>query len=145
MGRRRLESPTRFGWVKFPPKPFFVIFMPLKDKQALSAYQTYWKRMHPEVVRYYRDNFRKKILAMYGGKCACCGYSDLDKKVQSKSFLQIDHINGGGAGHVHQIGSHSQFYSWLHKELRPGFRVLCACCNAGIEPGQDKCELHLHA
>jgi hypothetical protein len=62
----------------------------------------------------------------YGGICACCGESEL-------SFLQIDHINGGGRKHRKEIKSWggANFYRWLEKRGFPeGYQVLCANCNS---------------
>ncbi len=84
---------------------------------------------------------RKEILVHYGGKCACCGYSDLEKRVRGRSFLQIDHISGGGSKHHKEITTN--LYSWLKKSGFPvGFRVLCGACNTSMEYGEPICEFH---
>ena len=65
---------------------------------------------------------RSVVIKAYGGKCVCCGETELD-------FLCIDHINGGGAKHKKEVGN---LYSWLRKEEYPaGFQVLCWNCNHG--------------
>ena len=76
---------------------------------------------------HYNQRRRRKIeaIAAYGGKCACCGESELQ-------FLCIDHINGGGNKHRATIkGGSLNFYRWLKRNGYPyGFRVLCWNCNA---------------
>lgn len=62
-------------------------------------------------------------VARYGGRCACCGETELD-------FLSIDHINGGGKKHMAKIGFGSGFYYWLKRNGYPsGYQVLCFNCN----------------
>lgn len=66
---------------------------------------------------------RIKAIQIYGGKCACCGESEI-------SFLDIDHINNDGASHRRKVGR-SKIERWLKKNKYPeGFQVLCANCNA---------------
>jgi predicted RNA-binding Zn-ribbon protein involved in translation (DUF1610 family) len=85
-----------------------------------------------------RQNLQlKKQQAMdaYGGKCACCGESQV-------VFLTIDHINNDGAKHRREIGkpSGSNFYSWLNRQYYPeGFQVLCWNCNAGKQLNEGIC------
>lgn len=48
-----------------------------------------------------------------------------------EEFLTIDHIEGGGNKHRHDIGGN--FYRWLRQnKYPPGFRVLCMNCNFAI-------------
>jgi hypothetical protein len=74
---------------------------------------------------------RVSILMKYGGKCECCGESDLDK-------LCIDHINGGGKEAcklLSPIGNEGSGRLKLYKILNDSprldneYRVLCANCN----------------
>src|SRR5437879_10370431 len=44
------------------------------------------------------EKVRTKVLMYYGGKCACCGYDDLKKRLFGRGFLQIDHIDGAKSG-----------------------------------------------
>jgi hypothetical protein len=65
------------------------------------------------------------VIGYYGGKCACCGQSEL-------IYLTIDHINGGGNAHAREIGRGVALYRWLRRYGFPeGFQVLCANCNHG--------------
>jgi len=73
----------------------------------------------------YRQIIKQQTIRAYGGKCACCGVSEIE-------FLTIDHINGGGEKHRASIGKvgGSPFYRWLKNNDYPkGFRVLCWNCN----------------
>ncbi len=92
---------------------------------------------------------RMEVLQHYSGletpECKCC-------KEQMFEFLQIDHIEGNGAGHRRSIGmaqgdlnqvakqkergkislGGNGFIYWLKKNNFPeGFQVLCANCNLG--------------
>jgi hypothetical protein len=74
----------------------------------------------------YRREQKKKVIDFYGGKCLCCGISNID-------FLSIDHINGGGNKHRKEIGvsAGNTFYRWLIRNNFPdGFRTLCYNCNS---------------
>lgn len=89
-----------------------------------------WRKSSPEKLQaqYDRHNarmreFRKEVLAAYGGRCACCGESTFE-------FLSIDHVNNDGAQHRRQVGQSSAVYRWLKKNGYPeGFQVLCFNCN----------------
>src|SRR3954447_13942631 len=57
----------------------------------------YWRikyRANPEHYRRYKRQYnrqrRLRVLAMYGGKCECCGTAHHE-------FLCVDHINNDGA------------------------------------------------
>lgn len=78
---------------------------------------------------------KARVIAEYGGKCACCGEVTL-------AFLTMDHIANNGAEHRREIGGSRSIYWWLIKhEFPDGFQVLCWNCNAakhlvGICPHQ---------
>jgi hypothetical protein len=90
------------------------------------------------------EKLRKEVLTHYGGKCTCCGYDNIDKKIHGKSFLEIDHINGDGNKHRQELArAGDNLYNWLRKNNYPlGFRVLCRACNNAMEPGNTICEIH---
>lgn len=115
--------------------------LPLKD---CSIGHKNWYKRHQSIVAEAGRRLRKEVLLNYGGKCACCGFDNLDFTVYSQGFLQIDHIWGGGRKHIlqiHRIGSN--FYTWLKKNLFPsGYRVLCKSCNVSMLPGEPICEYH---
>lgn len=64
----------------------------------------------------------------YGGKCACCGESNV-------VFLTIDHIDGSGAKHRKKIFGKARggtdFYRWLKNKDYPkdNYQILCFNCN----------------
>jgi len=88
-----------------------------------------------------REKLRLEVLNHYGGKCACCGFDDINKRIRHQSFLGIDHINGDGRKHIKSL--HSRFYIWLRKNNYPvGFRILCHPCNIAMNIGENICELH---
>lgn len=71
-----------------------------------------------------RRNLKIAAISFYGGKCTCCGETELD-------FLTIDHVNGGGR--QHRKITQNQTYVWLKKNKYPtGFRVLCWNCNCAV-------------
>jgi len=76
----------------------------------------------------YRD-LRKEVLFHYGGKCVCCGQTEM-------AFLVVDHTEGDGCIHQTPKGTRycgAQLYRWLKRNGFPeGFRVLCADCNTAM-------------
>ena len=72
----------------------------------------------------YRARLKARVIAAYGGVCACCGES-------IPEFLTIDHIHGGGDAHVKSIGGASKLYRWLELNGFPkdAFQLLCFNCN----------------
>lgn len=96
-------------------------------------------------------NRKKLVINYYGGKCECCSETCL-------TFLNIDHIMGGGNKHRAEIANfkgekphcNSKVYNWIVRNGFPdGFRVLCFNCNwsvflcNGICAHKDPDALHL--
>ncbi len=105
-------------------------------------YHATHKQEAKEWNREYHQRQRTIVLDSYGGKCACCGYSDVSKRVRGLGYLQIDHIAGGGRK-MRYLGYGYGLYRYLIKNNFPsGYRVLCGACNAAIEYGAEKCEAH---
>lgn len=78
---------------------------------------------HLKSFENFHRRLRKRVLEMYGGRCACCGVSDWE-------FLAIDHVNGGGRKHLLTFDNRlHRYYKWLLEERREGFQVLCQNCN----------------
>lgn len=103
-----------------------------------------YREKHPERIREFakqsNERLRLEALKAYGGICECCGWNDLTTKLYGRTFLCIDHIDGGGRQHRKQVGN---IYQWLKNNNYPnGFRVLCAGCNSAMVPGEKKCLLH---
>jgi hypothetical protein len=98
-------------------------------------------REHPEFhsaraarVKAERVALRERVLAAYGGKCACCGEDE-------PIFLAIDHKNGGGSKHREQFRTSEQFYKWLEANGYPSdeYQCLCANCNWGKHANGGTC------
>ncbi|MFA5706889.1 MAG: HNH endonuclease [Candidatus Neomarinimicrobiota bacterium] len=65
---------------------------------------------------------RKRVLAAYGGKCACCGETEW-------KFLSLDHVDNDGAEHRRKIGQ-SRIYEWAEDNGYPdNLQLLCYNCN----------------
>jgi len=80
--------------------------------------------------RAYLLRARLACLYHYGRACACCGEREI-------SFLQIDHVNGGGRRHREEVGN---LYAWLRRNGFPeGFQTLCANCNWGKHLNDGVC------
>ena len=74
-----------------------------------------------------KERYKLKLLVIshYGGKCACCGETNID-------LLTIDHICGGGRKQFTKTGRGTHFYQWLKNNNFPlGHQVLCWNCNCG--------------
>lgn len=71
-----------------------------------------------------RLRWKQETVDHYGGKCACCGETEL-------VFLTFDHVDGGGRKHreSEKIGGH--LLLWLRRNGHPAnFQVLCWNCNS---------------
>ena len=80
-----------------------------------------FRKMTPVYKRYKED-----VVAAYGGKCACCGVSEI-------SFLCVDHIKRDGSKERKRLGTSGAgpaFYRRLKKLGYPKrYQVLCMNCN----------------
>src|SRR5437660_373090 len=93
-----------------------------------------WHEKQTHSQRTAWEKLRLEVLTHYGGRCVCCGYFDLNKRIHGKAFLQIDHLNGDGNKHRKEIRA-SNIYGWIKKNHYPAiFRVLCRGCNNSMEP-----------
>lgn len=88
-----------------------------------------WRDKQVATIKAWRHRLRRKMIEMYGGKCACCGESEF-------VFLAIDHVDGGGTKHIRSYRTYTAYMLWMTEELRPGFRVLCHNCNMATARGQ---------
>ena len=79
---------------------------------------------------------KKEVMDHYGGKCACCGFSEI-------GALTIDHINGDGNKERRESGivGGTFLYRWLREQDYPaGYQVLCSNCNTSKGMG-SKCHI----
>jgi hypothetical protein len=108
--------------------------------EKITAYRRKYYQEHMEIINAWRIRTRERnnetnrknvqkirieVLQHYGGKCTCCGETEL-------KFLTLDHINGGGNEHRRKIGIHSGslFYRWVRSHNYPDYlQVLCHNCN----------------
>lgn len=78
----------------------------------------------------YPKYLRNKITKRLGSICKCCGENE-------PLFIQIDHINGGGAKDRKKFSNighgMSAYYEYLltHPDLNKKYQLLCANCNIG--------------
>jgi hypothetical protein len=69
---------------------------------------------------------RAEMVAAYGGKCSCCGETEL-------VFLTLEHINGDGAYHRELLRTLGGYKVWADLRRRgwpkDGFTILCWNCH----------------
>lgn len=113
-----------------------------KNPEHHNNYQREWCKQHrPKLLKQARDRhraYREQAIALYGGKCNCCGISTYE-------FLAIDHIKGGGTKERKEKWPNSQsFYRWIKENYVPDvYQILCHNCNSangyyGYCPHQKK-------
>lgn len=65
---------------------------------------------------------KNDVLLKYGGRCSCCGEDYF-------SYLEIDHINGGGTKEIRELGG-GRYLSMLYESpIRDDLQILCANCH----------------
>lgn len=82
-----------------------------------------YQRAHRKEIAEKRLQLKIKVLTYYGnGKCACvvCGYDNI-------GALSLDHTNGGGAKHRHELGGGgNKMYEWIKRNNYPdGYATMC--------------------
>jgi hypothetical protein len=118
------------------------------QREKYRTYMREWFRRNKYKSSVYskasHEKLRKEIIIHYGGKCFCCGYNDIDKKVFGQAVLQVHHMNGNGRAHLKSLDiSGIHFYNWLKKYNYPdGFGVLCKPCNSVMLANENICEYH---
>ena len=83
------------------------------------------------------QRLRKKLFDAYGGACACCGEN-------TKEFLELDHINGGGSKHFEQRGAIALYRDVIREHCPSIYRILCANCNRGRSRNGGVCPHQLN-
>ena len=99
--------------------------------EQAKATQRRFKAKHPDAFRLYNLKRKVEMVDSYGGKCACCGETEI-------AFLSLDHANGGGTQHRLRMGQNK-----MMAELRAagwpkdGYRILCMNCQFGTRYGHE--------
>lgn len=99
-------------------------------EQIKAANERSRARLGPEYWREKNQANKRELIAAYGGKCACCGETEI-------AFLTIDHINGGGRQERLSLGN-----SGVLKKIRDAgfpndlYRCLCMNCQFGFMHGR---------
>lgn len=111
------------------------------SKKAI-ANTTKWRDANPLKARSYSHQYRIKlketVIAGYGGKCTCCGETEI-------AFLTLEHLNGDGARHRKECGSsHGTYRDVIDRGFPKEYTILCMNCNYAERKG-DKCPHKLKA
>jgi len=97
---------------------------PYIKRTSLSQKQLSLARERDRRMRARLWEFKTQVIYHYGGKCACCGESQVE-------FLTIDHINGGGEVERKRLGkTGARYYQWIISNNFPSnLQLLCWNCN----------------
>lgn len=100
----------------------------IERKARQAAYVAKWRKNNPEKqklarLRTYLNRKRKVFNLLGGAFCAKCGCDEL-------SFLEINHINGGGSKEWRSRRGNMHDYLLSGKRNTNGLNVLCRVCNA---------------
>lgn len=125
--------------------------MIIMERARYHKNQDRWRRENRNYVNgrrreLYRDNapaeisrqqssyrkLRNALIAAYGGVCKCCGESEV-------MFLEIDHINGGGAKHLRSKPPATIYREMLENYQPTEYQVLCSNCNRGRQRNGGVC------
>jgi hypothetical protein len=89
------------------------------NKDKVYIYNRLWQRR-------YRKKLKMQVITGYGGKCNCCGETEM-------LFLEIDHILNDGKTDRKRFNGPQPFYVWLIDNDFPKdkYQLLCANCNRG--------------
>ena len=97
----------------------------LTKAEKWANYMREYRRRNVEAARTSgrksRDKLRADVLALLGGVCIACGFSD-------PRALQVDHIAGGGEKERRRIGN-TGVYVKIRQQGTEGYQLLCANCN----------------
>ena len=127
------KNPPENGRINCRPcmnyiKQSSIKFRKLYPQKHRDAQRNRYLRHKPKMMEKQRiDNLEAKkcVVHHYGGKCACCGESNL-------FFLCVDHINNDGNIHRKSVPGGSKFYHWIIKNNFPDYlQILCYNCNNG--------------
>lgn len=84
-------------------------------------------------VRMEHYHLRMKLFEIYGYHCFCCGEDELD-------FLELDHINGGGARAFRRMGTNTRaiYRMAIEENDKTKYRILCGNCNKAFGKTNNK-------
>lgn len=97
----------------------------MSKKQAQKKHYEKNKEARKLNTKNYLRRIRASALAIMGGECVHCGFSD-------ERALQIDHINGGGTRDLAKKGVGGSFHNVVIRSFLAGenkYQLLCANCN----------------
>lgn len=109
------------------------------QKEREYSVNYYWQhREHClEMARARRQRAIADVIAAYGGKCQCCGETEIN-------FLTVDHINGCTKDQRRQEAYHGDgMWGHLRRNNYPtGYQILCYNCNLGRALNGGICPHH---
>lgn len=96
-------------------------------KPETKEWKREWAKKNRERTNFKRrariSEIRGKVIDGYGGKCVCCGESQI-------IFLAIDHVNNDGAQERKVKGVGWKYYADIIRNGFPAkYQVLCYNCN----------------
>lgn len=84
----------------------------------------------------YRREIKLQAITNYGGKCVCCGESNI-------AFLTFDHVDSNGGERRKRIPEQkggSAMHYWLRRNGYPNeFQILCYNCNLARDHNDGIC------
>lgn len=105
-------------------------------RQCLKKYNSTISEVMHKYSRKFHYKLKAEAINHYGGRCACCGETELD-------FLTLDHINDDGALQRKQLRDAGKTYHAIGSVKMLGypkiFQVLCANCNLSKRINKGKC------
>lgn len=75
---------------------------------------------------------RNTVLSGYGAVCSCCGQTEV-------TFLQLDHVSGGGNKHIKMHGGTAHYKDAIKRGFPDDYQILCANCNNSKHRGNGLC------
>jgi len=95
--------------------------------QAARDYERKWRQKNKvHCNKLYRERIlrlRMRVINGYGGKCACCGETEI-------KFLSIDHkFNGKGNPAKRHPNSRAMYWYILREKFPDNMQILCHNCN----------------
>lgn len=111
--------------------PEFILGIKTRYRHRMASDPIY-KAKQSKHTRANYQRLRQKLFDAYGNACACCGE-------QTRDFLELDHINGGGSKHFKERGALTLYRDIVREKFPPIYRLLCANCNRGRQRNGGVC------